>query len=297
MTYELPGGLRTFLFVPGNRPDRIAKALRSPADCVIVDLEDAVAVSQKAEARRSTVAALGQSGGSAPGSLAVRVNGAASGLMPEDIACLAQIWAQLDFIVLPMADASTVRGLAALMGSVDRQVGVSRGPRIIALIETAAGVLSAAVIAAADPRVGALAFGPANLATQLGITPTADGQELLLARSQLVLAAAGAGLRPPIDGPWFDLQDEAGLRTSTEHARRLGFGAKQVLHPRQIGPVSQILAPTAEQLAWAHAVDVAFIEAERRGVASIQLTDGTFVDYPIARRARALLGQVRCLPA
>jgi citrate lyase subunit beta / citryl-CoA lyase len=293
MTGELAGGQRTFLFVPGNRPDRIAKALRSPADCVIVDLEDAVAVSQKAEARRSAVAALAQPGGSAPGRLAVRVNGVASGLMSEDITGLVQIWAQLDFLVLPMADAPSVRGLAALMDGVDRQAGVPDGPRIIALIETATGVLSAAGIAAADPRVGALAFGPADLAAQLGITPTAEGQELLLARSQLVLAAAAADLQPPIDGPWFDLQDEAGLRTSTEHARRLGFGAKQVLHPCQIGPVSQILAPTAEQLAWARTVDAAFTEAERRGVASIQLSDGTFVDYPVARRARALLGRMR----
>jgi citrate lyase subunit beta/citryl-CoA lyase len=282
MAADPPGGLRTFLFVPGDRPDRIPKALASAADCVIVDLEDSVALSQKAEARHSAVAALVQHAGSARGRLAVRVNGVASGLMSEDVAGLAGIWRHLDFIVLPMADVAAVRELARLTPD---------GPRIIPLVETAEGVLGAGAIATADPRVERLAFGPADLSAQLGITLTAEGEELMLARSQLVLASAAGGLAPPVDGPWLDLQDEAGLRTSTERARRLGFGAKQVLHPRQIAPVAEILAPTAEQLAWARAVDAAFTEAERRGVASIQLADGTFVDYPVARRARVLLGR------
>jgi citrate lyase subunit beta / citryl-CoA lyase len=291
-----PGdALRTFLFVPGDRPDRIAKAYRSGADCVIVDLEDAVAGARKVEARHSAVAAIGreaQADGPGRTWLAIRVNGAASGLMAQDIAGLAPVWTKLDFIVLPMADVPSVGEVTALMDAVERHGSTSpEGPRIIALIETAESVLNAAGVAAADPRVAALALGPADLAKQLGLTLTADGRELLLARSQLVLAAAAAGLRPPIDGPWFNLRDETGLRTSTEQARRLGFGAKQVLHPRQIGPVQQILAPTAEQIAWAREVDTAFAEAEQRGVASIQLPDGTFVDYPVAHRARALLRQ------
>jgi citrate lyase subunit beta / citryl-CoA lyase len=282
MAADPAGGPRTFLFVPGDRPDRIPKALNSAADCVIVDLEDSVAVSRKAEARRSTAEALTQNAGAGRVRLAVRVNGTASGLMAEDVAGLTGAWPHLDFIVLPMADVLAVRELVRLTPG---------GPRIIPLIETAQGVVSAAAIATADPRVDRLAFGPADLSAQLGLTLTAEGQELLVARSQLVLASAAAELAPPIDGPWLDLQNEAGLRTSTEQARRLGFGAKQVLHPRQIGPVTEVLAPTAEELAWARAVDAAFTEAERRGVASIQLADGTFVDYPVARRARALLGR------
>jgi citrate lyase beta subunit len=176
-----PGdALRTFLFVPGDRPDRIAKAYRSGADCVIVDLEDAVAGARKAEVRHSAVAAIGreaQADGPGRTWLAIRVNGAASGLMAQDIAGLA-LWTKRDFIVLPMADVPSVREVTALMDAVERHGSTSpEGPRIIALFETAESVLNAAGVAAADPRVAALALGPADLAKQLGLTLTADGRE------------------------------------------------------------------------------------------------------------------------
>lgn len=288
------GWPRTFLFVPGDRPDRIYKALGSAADCVIVDLEDAVALSRKEDARRSAVSALSLHGRSARGRIAVRVNGLASRLTDADMAGLAAVWEHLDFLVLPMADGPSVREFGSLIDTVQASVaGTPGGPQIIPLIETAEGVLHAADAAAADPRVATLALGPADLAAQLGISLTAEGEELLLARSQLVLAAAARGLQPPIDGPWLDLEDEAGLRRSAERAVRLGFAAKQVLHPRQIAPVAEIMTPTAEQIAWAQAVDVAFTEAEQRGVASLRLPDGSFVDYPVARRARALLQRSR----
>lgn len=283
--------LATMLFVPGDRPDRIGKALVSGAAAVTVDLEDAVAVSQKESARSGVVD--GVRGREWFCALGVRVNAAASGLMEADLAALEEIWHSLDYLVLPMvSDADTVRHVAQACDTVDAASDTrGNGPRLILLIETAAGVLAVREIAAAHPRTYSLTFGPADLSAQLGISPTADGTELLHARSQIVLAAAAGGLAPPVDGPWLDLDDLDGLVQSAAHARRLGFAGKQVLHPKQIAPIRDIFSVSAAELAWAREVDAVFADAEARGIASIKLSDGTFVDYPVARRARAILAR------
>jgi citrate lyase subunit beta/citryl-CoA lyase len=273
--------LRTLLFVPGDRPDRIAKAYRSGADAIVVDFEDAVAATAKDAARAAAPEAIAVGHGG-PCRTGVRINALDTGLAEDDIRALAPVLDRIDLMVVPMvSNAAAVRRAAALLGDAPT--------RLLPLVETAAGVLAARDIAAADPRVHTLTFGPADLSRELTVTPTADGPELLFARSQVVLAAAAAGRVPPIDGPYLQLQDDAGLARSAASARRLGFAGKQVIHPRQIDAVRAAFTTDSEQLAWARAVDRAFTEAERRGVSSIQLDDGTFVDYPIARRARALL--------
>ena len=280
-----PALLRTVLYVPGDRPDRVAKALVSGADCVVVDLEDAVAPERKAAARAGAVQ--GISGDRAPAcAVGVRLNALASGLLADDLAALAPVWSRLDVLLLPMTpDAGTVQQVAALLDRVDG----AAGPMLVPMIETAAGVLAAASIAAAGDRVLTLALGPADLSAELGLQLTPEGLELLHVRSQLVLAAAAAGRIGPIDGPWLDVSDDAGLTAAATAARRLGFSGMQVLHPRQLPTVREAFAPSAAQLTWARSVDAAFEEARARGVASIRLPDGTFVDPPIAARARALL--------
>ncbi len=282
--------IRTALYVPGDRGDRIGKAFVSAADCVIVDLEDAVAVSQKQHAREIAVGALSEIPGD--GRAAIRVNALATGLLQDDLLSLAPVWNRISLIVLPMVpDAETVCEVANLAAQLDRQCGVSdgQGPRLVPLVESARGVLHAPAIAASHARVFTLALGPADLSGELGITPSPDGMELLYVRSQLVLAAAAAGLARPLDGPWLNVTDADGLRRSAEAGRQLGFGGKQVIHPAQIEVVVNTYALTENQLLWARTVDAAFAEAEARGVSSITLADGTFVDYPIARQARAML--------
>ena len=287
--------LRTALYVPGDRADRIGKALASAADCVIVDLEDAVAATQKRRAREVAVeslAALDGKRSSCP-TVAVRVNALSTGLLNDDIAALAEVWSQIGFIVLPMVpNAEAVREVAAILESVDPHAASDAvGPRLVPLIESARGVLHSPAIAAAHARVHTLALGPADLSNELGISPSPDGVELLHVRSQLVLAAAAAGLARPLDGPWLNVADADGLRRSAEAGKVLGFGGKQVIHPAQIDVVSRTYAPTEAQLLWARTVDAAFAEAEARGVSSISLPDGTFVDYPVAFRARAILAE------
>lgn len=284
--------LRTLLFVPGDRPDRIPKAAAAGADGIAIDLEDAVALSRKDAARRSVAEALGAMPPSGP-VVTVRINAVDTGLAEADVDALEPVLDRVHLVIVPMSSGpDAVRAAAALLGRAERRAGLEPGRTgIIPLVETAAGIAEARDIAAADERVHTLAFGPADLSRELGVTPTADGEELFVARCQLVLAAAAAAKPQPIDGPHLDLDDADGLARSAAKARRLGFGGKQVLHPRQIPVVASAFAPTAEELRWARRVDEAFRAAEAAGVSSIRLDDGTFVDYPIAHRARALLAE------
>ena len=284
--------LRTLLFVPGDRPDRIPKAAAAGADAVAVDLEDAVAATRKEQARRDAAAALAQLPAHGP-AVAVRINAVDSGLADADVDALSDVLGRIALVIVPMcADVDTVRAASALLDHAEGRAGLDRGATgLVPLVETAAGVTDARAIAEADPRVRTLAFGPADLSRELGITPTAGGDELVHARSQVVLAAAAAGRARPIDGPHLDLDDANGLAVSAARARQLGFGGKQVLHPRQLPAVAAAFAPSSEELAWARRVDTAFREAEDEGVSSIRLDDGTFVDYPVAHRARALLAE------
>jgi citrate lyase subunit beta/citryl-CoA lyase len=137
--------------------------------------------------------------------------------------------------------------------------------------------------------VRTLMFGPADLGRELGVESTAEGLEYLHARSAIVLAARAAGREGPVDGPYLKLDDDAGCAVSSSWSRRLGFQGKVVLHPRQLPIAAAAFAPDERELAWAREVDRAFSEAEAAGVSSLKLADGTFVDYPVALRARALL--------
>jgi citrate lyase subunit beta/citryl-CoA lyase len=163
------------------------------------------------------------------------------------------------------------------------------GKALIPIVETALGVINATAIAAASPQVATLLVGVADLSAELGVIPTAEGLELLVARSLIVLGCAAARVGRPIDGPYLNVDDEDGLRLSTRHARRVGFGGKAAIHPRQLRAIQQGFAPSPEEVVWARRVLEAFSEAERRGVGAVKLGDGSFVDAPIAERARSIL--------
>jgi len=254
---------RSLLFVPGSRPDRFAKAGGSGADLVVVDLEDAVAPADKAEAREHAGAWLA---GHAWG---VRINPPGTEWFAEDLRTVAR---HRCVVMVPKAEsphqlADICRGLAP--GSV-----------VVALVETAAGVLRAADVAAVD-GVGRLAFGNFDLAAQLGVSPD-DRAAMATARGTLVLASAAAGIAPPFDGVTGDVQDVAGLREDLRASVALGFTGKLCIHPRQVDPVHDVLAPTAEALAWASEV----VAGADGGVAVV---DGQMVDKPVVDRARRLL--------
>lgn len=285
----------TLLFVPGDRPSRIENAFACGAHGVAVDLEDAVAESAKDAARATAVQALQQvTAGTA--AVLVRVNAMTTPHAAADVSALAPILDRVDAVVLPKAEsAAEVHLLADLLERAERDRGLEPGAtRILATTETAAGVLAATEIAAASARVWTLLFGSADLSNELGVTPTPEGTELLVARSTVVLAAAAAGLTRPLDGPYLRLDDEEGLRVSAAGARGLGFGGKAVIHPAQLATVAHQFAPTEAELAWAAEVSSVFNAAEQQGRGTARLPDGTFIDYPVAHRARAILRAGRC---
>ncbi|MCD0451545.1 CoA ester lyase [Actinocorallia sp. API 0066] len=255
----------TLLFVPGDRPERFAKAAAAGADLVIIDLEDAVPPGRKDEARAHAAEWI-----AAGHTCAVRVNAHGTRWHDADTAALA---GHRCAVMLPKAeDPAVVRRLVAHLGA---------ATPLIALIETARGVLAARDIAAV-PGVRRLAFGGFDLAAELGVDP-ADRDALYAARSALVLASASAGLTGPVDGVTGNLSDDGLLTDDVRYARRLGCTGKLCVHPRQVPVAAAALRPTADEVRWAEAV-----VAAAAGAGAIAL-DGQMIDKPVLDRARRLL--------
>jgi citrate lyase subunit beta/citryl-CoA lyase len=264
-------GALTWLFVPGDRPDRFAKATASGADAVILDLEDAVAPQSKAFARQSSREYL-----LAGNPAYVRVNGADSEYHHTDLMALSALEDQLRGVVLPKSEQ------VESFDQLDRVL--PKGAVAVALIETAAGVNNAYEIAAA-PRVARLAFGSADFTLQTGIEDEPRG--LLLARSTLVVGSHAGGLEGPIDGITTALDDDDAAQHDAEDGRRLGFAGKLCLHPRQIAPVLRGFTPPARDVMWASEILSA---AEGAGGRAIRVR-GQMVDLPLLRRARQLMSR------
>jgi citrate lyase subunit beta/citryl-CoA lyase len=201
----------------------------------------------------------------------VRVNAAGTPELPADLAALEG--ARLDGLVLPKATPAALDMLPA------------HGPPLVAIVETATGLRETRALAA-HPRVAVLALGSVDLSAELGLIPRADGLELLLARSTLVLESAAAGLRAPIDGVHVDVRDLDGLAARARLARTLGMRGTLCIHPAQIAVVHAAFAPDERELDWARRVlDAA---SERPGVAAL---DGEMVDAAVVARARRLLAE------
>ncbi len=262
----------TLLFVPADRPERFAKAAAANPGLVVLDLEDAVAPAAKDAARSNAVAWI-----AAGNTCAVRINAAGTRWHAEDLAAVAPLGA---VVMVPKAEASSLGGVLTALGA--RQPADDRVPLVVALIETAAGVLDARAIAA-TPGVHRLAVGTFDLAAELGVDP-ADREALAGTRHALVLASAAAGLPGPIDGVTGVVDDADLVYDDATYGRRLGFGGKLCIHPRQLDPVATAFRPTDAEQAWARRILAAATETS--GVAVV---DGTMVDKPVVDRARRIL--------
>ena len=267
------GTARSLLFVPGNDERKLAKALASQADAVIADLEDSVPADEKEAARELVVGVV--TGAQTRVATMVRINGFETPFGQGDWAAVSGLG--LAAVVLPKAEPAA---LGALEGE---------GPPIVAIVETAAGVRCAFEVASSR-RVAALALGGADLGLELGLERRADGQELLFARSKLVVDSAAAGLRRPFDVVHVDVRDRHGLIAECRLARSLGFGGKLCVHPGQVAAVNEAFSPSAEQLDWAARVVDAYEEATRQGRGAVAL-DGEMIDLPVVERARSLLAE------
>jgi citrate lyase subunit beta/citryl-CoA lyase len=271
---------RSVLFSPGDRPDRMRKAVDSGADAVVFDLEDAVAPDNRQATRghvRSVLSDL-----AAEAEVCVRVSPPGRGAAADLDAILD---APPDALVLPKAEGGEdVTELADL--AVERGADLP----VLALVETAAGVLHAESVAAADPT-DALLFGAEDLAADLGSRPTDGGTELLHAREHVVLAAT-AGEVDAVDTLYADFEDEAGLREETAFALGLGYDGKLAIHPAQVDPINEAFTPDPERVAWARRVLDAREDAEREGRA-VFAVDGEMVDAPVVARAEQVVDRAR----
>jgi citrate lyase subunit beta/citryl-CoA lyase len=288
---------RSFLFAPGNVPRRVEKAFTLEADAVIVDLEDSVATSEK-EATRKPVAEALMRPRSCRGY--VRVNAPSSPFCYGDLA--ATIHKGVDGVLLPKVEsAADLHAIDWLIAALERERGIAEGSiDLVPQIETAAGVQRVDRIIQARNlrpysgawRVKRVAFGAADYAHQLGLSPTLDEPELADARSRIVLSSRAGGLENPIDSPWFHFKESAAFERALERSRRGGFQGRLCVHPNQIGPVNRAYLPSEDEIAHAERIVAAFKEAEARGAAAIQV-DGEMIDYPVLYRAQALLASMR----
>lgn len=261
---------RTFLFVPATRPGQFDKAVASGADVVIIDLEDAVAAQDKAAARDDVAAWL--AGG---GRAAVRVNGVHTPWFEGDMVAAAAAGA----VVLPKVEsARDVEMLGA--------VGFGDVP-LIPLLETPKGVLAAERVCA-RAEVVRVGFGNVDFAACVGVDP-ASHMALTHARSHLVYASSAAGCAAPIDGVTTAIGDADRLVSDTTHARDLGFRAKLLIHPSQVGPVWEILRPTGNEVRWARSV-------LKEASSGVGVFEGQMVDEPVLIRARRLLADAQDRP-
>ncbi|GAA1211108.1 HpcH/HpaI aldolase/citrate lyase family protein [Prauserella alba] len=260
--------VRTWLYVPADRPERIAKALASDADAVILDLEDAVAPDAKERARRNVVAAL------ADGHRAyVRVNESGTPHGTADVDALVAASVPPAGVRIPKCEDP------AQLSGVAERLGVPVYP----IVESARGVECAYALATAHPLVSGISLGEADLAADLRVT---DRNALTWARSRVVVAARAAGLPSPAQSVWTAVRDLDGLRADTDEGRRAGFFGRSVIHPEQIPVVHAACRPDPDDVAWARSlVDTVRDSGEAAWIDST----GRFVDKAVVERALWLL--------
>lgn len=280
---------RSALYIPGSKPRALDKARGLDADVILFDLEDAVTPDEKPAARDTLAAALAE-GGFGDRLRVVRINGLETQWGADDLATVAS--ARPDAILLPKV--STPKMLQELEAKMDAHAGLAEA-RIWAMMETPLGVLNAAAIATATPRLAGFVMGTNDLAKEIGSRDRADRLALLPSLQMCLLAARAAGL-VAIDGVYNAFKDEDGLRAECEQGRDLGFDGKSLIHPAQLDVANAAFAPSADEVALAERQIAAFEETERSGQ-GVAVVDGKIVENLHVETARRILGQAAAITA
>lgn len=290
---------RSMLFVPASRPDMIAKAARSAADAVCIDLEDAVAPDQKEASRTNVVQAL-RTLDFGPRVRLVRINALDTPFAYRDVIELVEAaGAQLDVMMLPKASgARDIHFLDTLLGQIEARVGIEQPIGIEAQIETAAGFVWLREIAAAAPRLEGLIFGPGDYAASMQM-PLANigeadehdaaypGHRWHAVMHGIVAAARANGLRC-MDGPAANYKDADSFERACRVALAMGFDGKQCIHPAQLETANRTFAPAPDALAWARSVMAAYETAVAEGHGAVGI-NGTMIDAANLRMARTVV--------
>lgn len=278
MNVSLP---RSFLYVPGNAPEKLEKALTRSSDAVIVDLEDAVPFAEKETARSVVIDWLHQMPAELSVEIWVRVNPGT--LMQDEVREFANIPALTGIALAKCDGAADVRVAAELLSSLGDEQTL-----LMPLIETAEAVLDLRDIAS-GPRVRQLQIGEVDLAAELGLFPGPDESELAPVRSLVVVASAAAGISPPLGPVSRITNDPEALAESTSRLQRQGFIGRACIHPAQIGVVHQVFTPSEQEISEAKTVIKVFETAEAEGRAVVLDARGLLIDPAVLRSARQTL--------
>ena len=277
---------RSMMFVPGNNPGMIKDAGIFGADCIMFDLEDSVAMTEKDAARFLVYNALttldyGKT------EIVVRINDLSSGLGVEDLEAIVR--AQPDVIRLPKTEnAQDVIDCEREIERIEKEAGIPVGTTgMMAAIETAGGVLNAYEIAHSSKRLIGIALGAEDYVTDLKTTRSDDGTELFFARGMILNAARSAGI-DALDTVYSDVNNEEGFIREATLIKKMGFSGKSIINPRQIAPLHEIFMPREKDLKKARAVMEAIREANERG-SGVASLNGKMIDRPVVLRARYLL--------
>lgn len=275
---------RSYLYVPADRPDHLARASARGADALILDLEDSVPVTGKARARQLLAGWLAAQ--AEAGEWWVRIN---PGLAEADIA--ETVAPPVRGVVVPKAGPALMNDVDHLLAARERALGLGPGHfATLPLVETAHGLLTAASLAAA-PRVARLGVGEADLTADLGMPAGFGDAEVTPLRLQIVVASAAAGIAAPVGPVWLDYADLAGLRESTQAMLRLGFRARSAIHPAQVATINAVFTPAEAEVARARRLVATFEEAERGGQGVITDERGRMIDAAVIRAARDVLAR------
>lgn len=282
---------RSYLYVPGDQPRMMVKSAELSTDAVILDLEDAVGAEAKDVARDHVLEFL--AGRPAGPELWVRIEPSRVSIDMESLlACSA-----LRGLVVPKADEALLGDLDRAMTAAEQREGRDAGSfGLIPLIETAQGVLGCATLAGM-PRVVRLGVGEADLAADLGITPSLERLEMWPIRLQLVVASVAAGILPPIGPVHLDVADDVGLDRSTRGLLSQGFRARTALHPRQLDVINGAFSPSADDVSRAREVVALFEASTATGSAVLTDASGSFVDAAVVRQARSVLERADAVPS
>jgi citrate lyase beta subunit len=281
---------RALLFMPGDDRRKIEKGAASGVDAIIMDLEDGVALSRKVEARATIAAALGSVNFGRSERL-VRLNPVGSELVMDDLA--STVIGQPDGYVIPKVEsAAQVQHIAAVLA--DTEHGKGWPPeriRLLAIVETAKGIVNLREIAASSPRLDALIFGAEDLAGDIGATRTPEGWEVFYSRGAVVVHAKAAGL-DAVDTVFIDLNDLDGLIADAGRARAMGYTGKLAIHLRQIEPIQAAFTPSVAEVQRAQRIVAAHAAQQAAGRGAFEL-DGKMIDMPIVRAAEVVLVRAR----
>lgn len=277
---------RALLYVPGDDLHKIQKAISLGVDCVCMDLEDGVAANRKEAARFTVLQAL-QTLSFGETECLVRINPVGSGLELLDLEQI--VHGKPRGVVIPKLESGEqIRWVSRQLAESESRNGLSPGETIIiAVVETARGILNLSEISSSDPRLQALIFGAEDFASDLGATRTAEGWEVFYARSAIVTHATAANLQA-IDQVFINFNDTDGLIRDARQGANMGFSGKQIIHPKQVQPVQEVFTPSDEAVAYALRIMEAFRNSQDAGKGAFAL-DGKMIDAPIIKSAQRVL--------